>query len=234
MTSIHPAVFSDNLLEPMAEMIGWHDGGVLFDPCAGLGWKLGQIAERCGMLPLGVDIEADLYRRDSAPWVGQRDSTDLRSWYDAASWRGCDAACTSFVYPNGMADNFHAKDNSKRHTYVHYLRAALNDPTIELQPNNMAGMQPRGSAKALARFMDTQQKIITEVFKVLIPGAPFVVNTKDPPYNGTYTHDTHQQLLAAGFEIIEFRELPAAGLNHGANQDGKAENENLTLARRPA
>lgn len=233
MTSIHPAVFSDNLIEPIAEMIGVDPTqrlGVLFDPCAGLGWKLGQIADLCAMKPWGVDIEAALYGLAAAPWVIYGDSTDLRHQVDSGS---IDAACTSFVYPNGMADDFHAKDDSTRHTYVHRLRAALKDPTIELRANNMAGMNPRRSAKAMDRFYGTQQMIIGEVFRVLKPGAPFVVNAKDTKYSA-YVARTTEQLLIAGFHIEEKRKLAAHGLNHGVGHEGKAEFEELILARRPA
>lgn len=237
MTSIHPAVFSDNLIEPITEMLGDGRGGLLLDPCAGLGLKLMDIALKGDWIPYGVDIEHYLYADHSHGCVVQGDSTNLRPLQE-----GClvdcipsrfDGAVTSFVYPNGMADDFHAKDDSTRHTYVHRLRAAFKDPTIELRANNMARMNPRRSAKAMDRFYGIQQMIIGEVFRVLESGAPFVVNAKDTKYSA-YVARTTEQLLIAGFHIEEKRKLAAHGLNHGVGHEGKAEFEELILARRPA
>lgn len=226
---VHPSTFSKNLVGPIAAMLGKFDGeGMLLDPCAGLGWKLGEIADLCGLSPWGWEIEF-AYHDWSAPWVHWGDSTAMpfKEGVQAA------AACTSFVYPNGMADSFHSNEDSVRHTYVHYLRRHIGQG-FELDPNNMAGTNPRRSPRALARFYEIQQQILGEVFRVLVPGAPFVVNTKDPDRVPTYTQETHRQLLAAGFHIEAFQQVDARGLNHGANRELKADHENLTLARRPA
>lgn len=226
--SIHPAQFSRNLVAPIAAMLGDGGGGVLLDPCAGLGHRLFEIAVLADWCALGIDIERDRYGDSAHECVHQGDATAL--WFPDG---GVDGAVVSFAYPNGMSDSFHSKENSVRHTYVHRLRAALADPTIELHPNNMGGMSPRRSPRALARFYETQAKIIGEVFRVLGPGDPFVVNTKDPDKQPDYTAVTQRQLLAAGFHIEAFQEVEARGLNHGANRELKANHENLTLARRP-
>lgn len=230
MTGVHPAVFSDNLLPTMAAMLGDGSGGLLLDPCAGLGHKLAQLAGMADWLPYGLEIEEG-YREFANECVRFGDATCIDSETYGIPSR-FDAAVTSFVYPNGMADNFHAKDDSTRHTYVHRLRAKVG-ADYELADNNMAKTNPRRSLGATRRFYDIQRRIIDEVFRVLIPGAPFVVNTKDTKYTN-YTWLTIRQLLNAGFHIEGGRRIPAHGLNHGKGHEGKADFEDLTLARRPA
>ena len=230
MRSIHPAVYSANLVEPMAKMVRSRAvADDLLDPCAGLGHQLAKIAELAGLTPFGVEIEPGYFTADAAhPCVQLGDATDLQ--FESATGG---AACTSPVYPNGVADCFTASDASKRNTYVHRLREHLGND-YAMQQNNMAGLgHVRVPGMQRERFYKIQGRIIAEVFRVLMPGAPFVVNTKDPPRHA-YTERTRGQLVAAGFEIVEVAAISAKGLNHGANQQsGKAECEDLTLAVKP-
>jgi hypothetical protein len=224
---IHPAVYSANLVKPIAEWLRAHAvGGDVLDPCAGLGHRLADIAALAGLEPHGVEIEPGYFAAGAThPCVELGDATALP--FDDNTFA---AAVTSFVYPNGMADCFTARDPSARNTYVHRLRAHLGDD-YEMAEHNMAGIgHVRAPGPAQERFYELQAAIVAEVHRVLAPGAPFVVNTKNSPRQ-TYTERTRDELAAAGFEIVETAAIAAKGLNHGANQhDGKAAHEDLTLA----
>jgi hypothetical protein len=223
---IHPAVYSANLVKPIAEWLRAHAVPGLLDPCAGLGHRLAEIADAAGLEPRGIEIEPGYFAAGAThPCVRCGDATALP--FDDGT---IGAAVTSFVYPNGMADCFTARDPSARNTYVHRLRAHLGD-RYHMSPNNMAGIgNVRTPGPGRERFYELQAAIIAEVHRVLRPGAPFVVNTKDPPRHA-YTERTRGQLVAAGFEIVKTAAFAARGLNHGANQhDGKAAHEDLTLA----
>lgn len=224
--SAHPATYSKQLIEPIAEILSRHcpDGGWLLDPFAGLGQKLVQIAELSGMDPLGVEIEPGYFRLGlTADCVSLGDATDL-PWVDESF----DAAATSPCYPNGMCDNFQASDASIRNTYVHRLRMHLGSD-YELSPHNTAALSPRRSRAALEAFYAVHQKAWNEVYRVLRPGGVFVVNTKDTVHT-LFGEHTRDQLREAGFTIAEQMSVSARGLLHGANYQLRVDAEELTVA----
>jgi DNA modification methylase len=231
--SVHPAIYSKQLVEPIVSLLLQcvPSGGSLLDPFGGLGHRFADIAVRAGMNPVAVEIEPGYFDLGMThPWVRLGDSTDLRSLGFTDS--SFDAAVTSPVYPNGMADDFHANDSSVRHTYSHRLRAHLG-ADYEMHPNNAGAMNPRRSPRALEAFYDVNRKVWAEVYRVLKPGAPFIVNAKDT-VAVEFVSETKRQLSEAGFIIVGERHVDTPGLNHGKNQDGKPQGEYLILAAKVA
>lgn len=228
--SIHPAIFSDELLGPLADALtdnGLPVGGKLLDPFAGLGWKLGQIAALASTANVvGIELEEIYFRLGkTAPWVQQGNSLRLPFMPDSF-----DGAVTSPDYPNGVSDNFHARVNERRNTYIHRIR--LYEPDYELHPDNAGGMNPRRSPAALARFYELNSAVYVEVFRVLRPGAPFVVNTKDP-LGVPFRMHTEEQLVAAGFELVDSTSVKCPGNGEGKNMELKMDVEDITVVRKP-
>lgn len=236
--SASPAPYSDVLLDPIAEILkatmvrDGAAGEILLDPFAGLGKKLAVIAGMVGVIPYGVEIEPGYFTLGATHPCVHRGNSKYLQLPDCS----VGGAVTSPAYPNGVSDNFASKDGSIRHTYVHYLRHLLRDPDYQLHPDNAGGMNPRRSEAALAKFYELHEAVWAEVFRVLKPGAPFVVNTKDTP-KVMFRIDTERQLLAAGFERfdVERQVVMVRGLNHGSNQDTehKLPFEDLTVVRKP-
>lgn len=235
--SATPAPYSDVLLEPIAEILRStivrpsKGSPILLDPFGGLGIKFAMIAAAIGADPLAFEIEPGYFDLGAThACVRNVDSTCM-----PLADNSIDGACTSPVYPNGVSDNFVSNDGTVRHTYVHYLRHLLRNPGYHLHPNNAGGMNPRRSAGALAKFYALHEQVWAEMFRVLKPGAPFVVNTKDTT-TVFFRSDTETQLYAAGFEPFEQRQvIPVRGLNHGQHQDTehKLPYEDLTVVRKP-
>jgi len=230
----HPAVYSDALLPHLEELVRRYgvEGGILLDPFAGEGHKLARLAAHARMKPRGIEIERGYFDLGlTHPCVRRGNSTRLPRIKDGA----ISAVVTSPVYPNGMADDFQAADDSVRHTYAHRLRLHLGDDYV-LDPNNTASMNPRRSRKALEEFYAVHIAVWAEMHRVLVQPGALIVNTKSTPRD-TFTKDTYDQLVEAGFVIVEQRYVPVRGLNMGANQHNKkAHNkedyESLIVARR--
>lgn len=223
---VHPAVYSVNLIEPLAKVVREHAVGTeLLDSFGGLGHRLAELAALAGLNPTAVEIEPGYFHLgETHPCVLEGDATAL-PWTVPIFG----AAVTSPPYPNGCTDNFHARDASKRNTYVHRLRERMG-PAYHLRPTNLAGTNARRSPAALAAFYRLQRAAFAEVRRVLLPGAPYVVNTKDTPHEA-YTAATRRQLVELGFEIVDTVAVVAKGLNHGSNQaTGKADAEDITVA----
>lgn len=229
LPSITPAAYSPELVAPIADAYLRHtpwEGGVLLDPFGGTGHRLAQIAGLLSMDPVAIEIEPGYVTSGQAhACVRTGDSRQL-PFADGS----CDGAVTSPAYPNGVSDNFRSTETSVRHTYIHRLRMHLGDD-YELQGGNSAGMSPRRSPAALKAFYAIHEAVWREVHRVLRPGAVFVVNTKDP-VKVPFRADTEAQLVAAGFDVVEVRQVPVRGLNHGRNAEKKYSFEDLTIVRK--
>jgi len=229
---IHPAQYTETLLDPIVSLLRGRvpKRGRILDPCAGLGWRLAQIGARGDWDVTGVEIEPGYFTaRKTHSCVVQGNSREVM--WPEDYW---DAWVTSVVYPNGMADDWQAKDSSVRNTYPHRLRAWLGTG-YRLHPDNVGGYSPRRSPAAYAQFMTVQADIIARVFDALKPGAYGVVNTKDTPLY-QFTDDTMEQLRAAGFiEVMKAVTVTARGNRHGSakSRDVRAETEDLILCRKP-
>jgi hypothetical protein len=120
------------------------EGGRVLDPYVGVG----TVHRVEGFDIFGSDIEE--------PYVREAPRHPLDLVADAEALPFADgtfaAIMTSPTFGNRMADYFHAKDNSRRNSYVHALRDVLGDPDYELHPHNTArGMYFDGPASKYCR-----------------------------------------------------------------------------------
>lgn len=221
------AAFADHLDPLRAEAIRQYEL-LLLDPFGGTGERLGEIAKGLGASPYAIELEqvyVDEARALGVTWVHQGDSRNL-VYFDGSIL----AAVTSPAYPNGMTDNHHAKDTSRRNTYIHRIRETR--PDYELHPDNPAGLSARSSKKGYAKMLEVHAAVWAEMFRVMMPGGIFIVNTKNTPHI-PFTAHTKQQLLDAGFELVEHRTVEARGNNHQQHADRKVAVEDLLIVRKP-
>jgi DNA modification methylase len=228
---IHPAPFSAEVASALWGEIAKLDlphGALVLDPFAGTGKYLSTIAYGLDLTPVGVEIESGYFAAGATdPCVVLGDSRSLPFPDDSF-----DLAFTSPAYPNGVSDDFKAKDLSLRHTYAHRLRMHLG-ADYEMAEGNAGATNPRRSPTALANFYAIHNAVWAEVFRVLKPGALFFVNTKDPMKVPFRLH-TEEQLLSAGFESDYVVKVDCRGLNHGKNHENKLSFEDITVVRKPA
>lgn len=239
MPSSHVCRFSTYLIEPIVTAFADHLAAlhaealrqyelVLLDPFGGTGERLGEIAKGLGASPYAIELEqvyVDEARALGVTWVHQGDSRNL-VYFDGSIL----AAVTSPAYPNGMTDNHHARDTSRRNTYIHRIRET--HPDYELHPDNPAGLSARSSKKGYAKMLEVHAAVWAEMFRVMMPGGIFIVNTKNTPHI-PFTAHTKQQLLDAGFELVEHRTVEARGNNHQQHADRKVAVEDLLIVRKP-
>lgn len=237
MRSIHPAQFSTELLLPMAEMLkeaGVEDFWEVLDPFAGLGLRLQAMNEMYfkGRLILsGLEIERALVRKADR-FVIRGDATDM--WFSDNTF---DAAVTSPTYGNGCNDNFHAKDNSRRNTYIHRIREHEGEG-YELAANNTGQFGWRGGQASINKYLDLHRAAYKEVFRVLKPGAVFLVNVKNFVVGDTYVNlrrHTDEMMAEVGFEYWGDQLVYTPGMRgaKGKNQPRGTTHEYLLMFEKP-
>lgn len=227
---IHPAQYSKYLVPVLANALRRHVSSpagqwrYLLDPFAGLGHRLAAIGSLAGLEPIGIEIEPGYFeRKETHPCVRLGDSTELEDIFLTATVGPTfDAIVTSPTYPNGLNDDFHARDASKRNTYIHRLREHLGDG-YELHPNSTARHGIRRGAKSVARYEELHRTVLEQCSLVLNPGGIFVLNAKDVLAGGEIRYSTAsffvRHLESLGFEVLEWFLVDAIGLLHGANRD---------------
>lgn len=227
---IHPAQYPKYLVPVLANALRRHVSSpagqwrYLLDPFAGLGHRLAAIGSLAGLEPIGIEIEPGYFeRKETHPCVRLGDSTELEDIFLTATVGPTfDAIVTSPTYPNGLNDDFHARDASKRNTYIHRLREHLGDG-YELHPNSTARHGIRRGAKSVARYEELHRTVLEQCALVLNPGGIFVLNAKDVLAGGETRYSTAsffvRHLESLGFEVLEWFLVDAIGLLHGANRD---------------
>lgn len=162
----HPAPYSPSILAYFQDFIDIQVHPlltpVILDPFAGVG-NIHKL-QRCETW--GIELEA--------PWASQHPRT-LQGDATALPFQDIsfDMVITSPCYANRMADHHDAKDGSYRRTYTHHLRALLGDPTAKLHARNAGHMQWGEEYRQL------HEQAWAEVYRVLKPGAYFLLNIKD-------------------------------------------------------
>jgi SAM-dependent methyltransferase len=223
----HPARYTPALLDVIADRLT--GCRLILDPFAGTGERLALIAERSGSVAVGVEITAVFIERPDIVAAG--DATCL-PFADGTF----DGGCSSPTYGNGMNDSFvsSAWETSRRHTYSHAMRARIGDREARLPARSTARWHFDTDA-----YRDLHVAAWGEVARVLRPGAPFVLNTKnsaDRRRSGRVASSPvtawHRAVLrSVGFDEVDRIEVTAAGLRHGANRD-RVPVEDLTVFRR--
>lgn len=217
-TVTHPSRFNTDVLDAMVPtLLGWDLP--IHDPFAGTGERLGALATRLGLTFSGTEIEPEFivdFR------VVPGDATRAESY---PFWRHC--VVTSPVYPNGMADHFHAQDTSKRHTYRQALAETIGHDR-ELHGHNMGRYGPRGGKEAArAHWALASMAVLHWPDHVL-------VNVKDFIIAGTtYQVVNRWRLLlqGAGYAITTIN-VPVRGQGFGANRDARVDYETILVGER--
>jgi len=158
----HPAKFSDEVIRTLSAIFTEHNiTGTGFHPFAGVS-KGVELLESDQRYIIGLELEPE--------WAEQKPGTvtgDVLklfslgfkpSMFDFMFW--------SPAYGNRMADHHVARDDSRRHTYTHYIGRQLNE-------NNSGAMQ----------WGDEYRKFHQDAYKrmlmVVKPGGWIVLNVSD-------------------------------------------------------
>lgn len=224
VTSVaHPARFSENVLDAMADLIAeftdvWHELHVL-DPFAGTG-RVHQLEAQYewpdGMKTYGVELEPEWAAMHDRTTVG--DATRLPS-----RWTGkFDVVATSPCYGNRMADCHDARDDSKRRTYRHDLGRM---PT----PGSAATMQWGDD------YRELHERAWRQVHRVLRPDGLFLLNVKDHVRKGARQNVSRWHrttVLKLGFELIKTRRVNTPSMRYGENYEARIPFETIYAFRR--
>lgn len=217
----HPCRFTPAILDALAEWIT-RIGLPVHDPFAGTGERLGALCDQLGVKFTGIEIEPPYI-------VDPRVKAGNAKHYWSYPF-GEFMVVTSPVYPNGMTDHFHAKDNSKRHTY-RQGKAAILGYDEPLHEDNMGryGNRYRRSKKSEERHFEIARQCIVHWPEWAI------VNVKDVvarDYSVYVTLTWQRMLEEAGYEIVDTTHVETPGQRHGANADLRDPGENILVARR--
>ena len=234
--ALHPARFSNELLEAMGDMLASYGALSILDPFAGTG-RVHELRAR-GHKTMGVEIEPQ--------WAGLHPGTVYgNSLHLSKLFAGVrfDAVVTSPSYGNRFADAHNNHDlckrcrgtglldgkrcpvcfglrTSMRRSYTHDLRRMTGDPTLELHSDNSGKMQWG------PRYRDFHTRVWSQVPMLLGGPRLFLLNCKDHMRNRErqLVTDWHVGTLEQlGFQVIERREIDTGGLRHGANRERFAE-----------
>lgn len=229
----HPAKFSAPVLETLCSVVErlaliedpWGTPFKVLDPFGGIGgvFALESIpGVECFMYELEEEwaSQAPAHRQTNVI-VG--DSLELmREWItenhyepDPDGKAYFDAIVTSPVYGNRMADHHEAKDESKRHTYRHYLGRPLTD-------GSAAGMQWGTDYRA---FHLEAWRLATEMVR---DGGWFVLNVSDHIRKRQRERVAlwHlRELLALGWTLVDAKKVSTRRQRMGANGLARVDGE---------
>lgn len=196
----HPARFSKSILEYLDKVV---PAGRVLDPFSGVGgiFALDNKWRKCW----GVEIEHDWIDVDNPRHI-QGNSKHLDRIFSLEAF---DSVCTSPVYGSRMSDHHKAQDESKRHTYTHYIGHELAD-------DNAGKMYAWDQA-----YWDLHLSVYIQCERVLRQGGLFFLNTKNFIRKGELVDITaaHSELLMGlGFTFLYAADyIKTPGQRHGAN-----------------
>lgn len=242
----HPAMFSRELIEPLAASIRGRRR--VLDPFAGTG-RVHTIAAVAGVpRSTGIELEAEWANVDRFCGPKRRqivgDSMVVLRRYRPGAF---DAVLTSPAYGNRMADKHDAKDSckrcngsgvegaaecrvckgtglSRRNTYRHRLGRPLSE-------NNGGGMQWG------PQYRDLHRSIWEASVRVLAPGGVFVVNCSNHIRLGQVVDvcGWHKDVLVEfGLDVVKVVEVETRRQRHGANSQLRVAGEQIIVCERPA
>lgn len=220
----HPAQFSSQVLEAIRPHLALLRLPV-HDPFAGPGVRLAAVCDDLGLDFTGTEIEREFivdFR------VSCGNSTHKGTYPD---WDGDYVVVTSPVYPNGMTDHHHAKDDSTRHTYRSRLAKIIGEDR-ELDPHNMGryGNRVRRSAASERTYYWLAEAAVQHW------PANVIVNVKDcisGEYLVTVVTRWRQLLERFGYVIVDDIQVPVSGNRHGENHERRVDHEHVLVCHRP-
>lgn len=201
----HPAKFSKPIIPHLREIVLAEAErlgccALVLDPFAGVG-GVHVLTEPTKVATFGAELEPEWADQHPRTFVGDATALD---WKDSCFH----AIVTSPCYGNRMADSFQATDESKRHTYHHYLGRRPTD----------------GSAAVMVwgrKYREFHELAWAEALRVLRPGGLMVVNISN------HIRDDEEQpvvewhaqtLMAMGCLLVEARRVSTHRNTHGANR----------------
>lgn len=218
MTVDHPAQYSTEVLELVRYMIP--RGTRVHDPFAGAGVRLAREAADRGWLFTGTELEREFIGTDLVV-VGNACEFDT---YPTDPF----VILTSPVYPNGMADDWDAQDDSTRRTY----RKALGRP---LHHDNQGQYgyrgQPAWSSNRMA-YWDVAKRA-AECW-TLSPAVGLFVNVSDfmsKQDREPVVNEWAYLLTTLGW-TGKCHEVKTRRYRNGANRDARVETEAVLVAHR--
>lgn len=225
MTAPHPARWSPQIIDVLRDLIKGYGIQHVHDPFGGTGERLGALCDESGVRFTATDIEA---WPDSDPRVKQADATDPLSypWAYVPGVRNWDPECfettwtvTSPVYPNGVADNFLPKDESRRYTY----RNSLGQ---ELHANNAGRYSVRRGVSAEAAYW----RIHWQALQWWSPNV--IVNVKDFIHKDAVyplVQKWANLLTEFGYSELETLLVPCPGIGDGKHREKRVPHESVLV-----
>lgn len=238
----HPAKFSEPVLDAIVDLLtpvtvahldkfgGAGETGrpfMILDPFGGVG-KVFELEGRlvgdveCWMMELEPEWADQAVSTYSTDRVLCGDSIQGMAKLIAHEHR-FDCVVTSPVYGNRMSDHHEAKDQSRRHTYRHYLGRRLTD--------NNAGMLQWGPK--YRDFHETAWELATALVR---PGGYMVLNVSDHIRKNQVQRVTTwhvKTLLRLGWTMVWARKVKTQRQRQGSNGDVRVDGEMVYLLRRP-
>lgn len=232
----HPAKFSKDIVDAIAEMIVDHHGGssqyaTVLDPFGGIGlihelsardqpWETFAVELQPGWAAQsarhGWTYGGDWF--EFTPRVSQFQRFDHgdKAWVREDSPPYFDVVATSCTYGNRMADKHNAKEDSKRMTYAHTLRRNGE----ELHPESSGGMQWGEPYRFFHMAAWRKAALLLDM------GGLLIVNVKDHVRGGKLIQvaDWHRGVIAQlcgrdwKMEICEDVHIEVRGMGFGQNQ----------------
>ena len=208
----HPAVYSDNILPAIAELLEPKHVKIL-DGFAGTG-RIHELSEHVDwwINTIGVEIEPEWATLHSQTVVGN--ALDL-----PFSDEFFDAYVTSPCYGNRFADAHVARDDSERRSYTHDIGRTLHDDN--------AGKMHWGQ-----EYRDLHTAAWCEAIRVLKPGGRFVLNISDHIRGGERQHVSSWHtscLIRLGLDLVDVNRVMTRRMRRGSNHNARVASE-LVLA----
>lgn len=249
----HPARFSDEVVDLFVEIINHEVTEAnmmplphLWDPYAGTGEALADIAARCIPFPSislpygGCEIEAEFIVDDH---ILHGDATQAGFYPPALSAAriidgvGRFIVVTSPVYPNGMGDNHVPQDASKRYTYRVTKIALTGKPDAELHVNNQGRYGYRGTKRhGISKRRQEYWRIARESIRWWETADMILLNVSDFKHSNGQIEPlvTDWRCLLKEFGWTNVVEHPVGTRRNGngANRDERVEHEAILVAKR--
>ncbi len=249
----HPARFSPPIIDLVADILlkewpGFMGRPIIHDHMAGTGERLHEMCNRDDMMWMysGTELEPCFI---VAPGIIEGDACDETTYppnrfpnmEGQAGW----ILFTSWVYPNGMADNHLARDDSKRRNYRKAKAEITGNVEAKLHPNNAANFGYRGTKRpeegGTSKRREEFWRIHREALANCDSAELFILNVSDFVYTRKgvkhvepFVDDCRKLLAEYGWTDQVVHPVGTQRMGHGANRDNRVANEVVIVARRGA